>query len=263
MADWAPGWTPYRYGFDNPILYTDPNGLFESKKEAKRYRRKSTDLSWWNSSIKKNKDGTFDIRDGNSHLAITKNGDGEIEYSAAASPLQIGETRDVKAPDPMGVNYSTGIFGDKATEVYIGDGDWVNLGNYRSRQSAETVAMLFPIGGPVNGGSFLWKVGQYNKIRGLQSGLHAHHVGQQAIMKKFITGYDPKTAPSILVPMLGHTRRGPTGRLSTRTAGFTNARQVLARDIMELRRVYPGIPNSALRELIQLNKQMYPSAFIK
>lgn len=38
-----------------------------------------------NSSIKKNKGGTFDIRDDNSHMAITKNGDGEIEYSATAT----------------------------------------------------------------------------------------------------------------------------------------------------------------------------------
>jgi hypothetical protein len=32
----------------------------------------------------------------------------------------------------------------------------------------------------------------------------------------------------------------------------------LARDIMELRRVYDHIPNSALKELIELNKKMYP-----
>ena len=29
MADEAPSWTPYRYGFNNPILYIDPDGLFE------------------------------------------------------------------------------------------------------------------------------------------------------------------------------------------------------------------------------------------
>ncbi|WP_180277259.1 hypothetical protein [Chryseobacterium sp. 52] len=46
---------------------------------------------------------------------------------------------------------------------------------------------------------------------------------------------------------------------------FTNARQVLARDVFELRRVYgnQGIPNSALQELIQMNKKMYPGAFKK
>ena len=29
MADFAPGWTPYRYGFNNPMMYTDPTGMFE------------------------------------------------------------------------------------------------------------------------------------------------------------------------------------------------------------------------------------------
>ena len=29
LADLAPGWTPYRYGFNNPVRYTDPTGLFE------------------------------------------------------------------------------------------------------------------------------------------------------------------------------------------------------------------------------------------
>ncbi len=29
MAEKAPDWTPYRYGFNNPVKYTDPNGMFE------------------------------------------------------------------------------------------------------------------------------------------------------------------------------------------------------------------------------------------
>ena len=42
------------------------------------------------------------------------------------------------------------------------------------------------------------------------------------------------------------------------TKGITNARQLLARDLFELKRVYPDIPNSALKELIDMNKKMYP-----
>ncbi|MGD1318738.1 hypothetical protein [Chryseobacterium sp. 2R14A] len=109
----------------------------------------------------------------------------------------------------------------------------------------------------------LWKVGAYNEIKGLQIGLDAHHAGQGALMKKLVEGYNYKTAPAILVPKLGHTIG--TGVVSRSTSGFTNARQVLARDVFELRRVYGGrgIPNSALQELIQMNKTMYPGAFIK
>ena len=30
LAEKAPNWTPYRYGFNNPIRYTDPAGMFEN-----------------------------------------------------------------------------------------------------------------------------------------------------------------------------------------------------------------------------------------
>jgi hypothetical protein len=109
----------------------------------------------------------------------------------------------------------------------------------------------------------LWKVGEYNEIRGLQSGLDAHHAGQKALMKRFIDDYNIRTGPSILVPKVGHTIRGPNGIVSRSTTGIMNARQLLARDIFELRRVYHNVPNSSLNRLINLNKVKYPSGFIK
>jgi RHS repeat-associated protein len=102
-----------------------------------------------------------------------------------------------------------------------------------------------------------YDVGLYKEIKGVP-GLDAHHVGQKAIMKKFIRNYDPNNAPAILVPKAGHTRKGPRGIVSRSSKGIESARQLLARDIMELRRVYPDIPNSQLRKLIELNKQLYP-----
>jgi len=118
------------------------------------------------------------------------------------------------------------------------------------------------------GSSNLWKVGRYEDIEGLESGLDAHHVGQRAIMKKFISGYDEAEGPSILVPKIGHTVRDEAegvGVVSRSTKGINNVRDGLARDIRELRRVYgpKGIPNKALQDLIQLNKEMYPGDFIK
>ena len=73
-----------------------------------------------------------------------------------------------------------------------------------------------------------------------------------------IPGYDPATAPAILVPKVGHTIRGPNGIVSRSTKGFKSARDVIARGIRELRRVYPDVPNSQLQELIQMNKNLYP-----
>ena len=103
-----------------------------------------------------------------------------------------------------------------------------------------------------------YQVGAYQDIKGVE-GLDAHHVGQKALMKKLVADYDELTAPAINVPKLGHTKRHPErGIVSRSTKGITNARQLLARDLFELKRVYPDIPNSTFKELIDMNKKMYP-----
>lgn len=58
LAARAPGWTPYRAFFNNPIIYTDNNGLFEDRKSARKYRKEHDDVS---GRIRKNDDGTFSI----------------------------------------------------------------------------------------------------------------------------------------------------------------------------------------------------------
>jgi len=108
-----------------------------------------------------------------------------------------------------------------------------------------------------------YSVGPYNRLAGSLPGHDAHHVGQRALMKDLIPGYEGSTAPAILVPMAGHRIRGPEGMVSRTMDRSMSPRDVLARDIRELRRVYPDAPNARLLELIHLNKQMYPGAFIK
>ncbi|WP_181424404.1 RHS repeat domain-containing protein, partial [Serratia marcescens] len=107
--------------------------------------------------------------------------------------------------------------------------------------------------------------GNKNAVKGKNLGLDSHHVGQKNIMKDLVEGYDPATAPAMLVPRVGHTvSKEGVGIVSRSKINpstglpFTNARDVVARDIRELRRVYPEIPNGKLRELIDLNKKMYP-----
>ena len=95
-------------------------------------------------------------------------------------------------------------------------------------------------------------------MKGQVPGLDAHHVGQKAVMRDLVPGYDLATAPSILVPKVGHTIKGPNGIVSRSNKGFTNPRDVIARDIRELRRVYLDVPNSKLQELIDANKGLYP-----
>ena len=112
--------------------------------------------------------------------------------------------------------------------------------------------------------SALYRVGPYNEIKGIAPGLDAHHVGQKALMAKMIPDYDPLTAPAILVPKAGHSIRDlERGIVSRSTAGLETPRAVVARDIMELRRVYPDIPNAQLQQLIRSNKTAYPQFFIK
>ena len=140
--------------------------------------------------------------------------------------------------------------------------DPVSIANVYDDAGKEVVSKM--VGQQAAGeGSRAFEVGSYNTLRGVEIGLDAHHVGQKALMNKFVPGYNASTAPSILVPKLGHTQG--VGVLSRGTSGLSNARQVLARDIFELRRVYggQGIPNSSLQQLIQMNKTMYPGAFLK
>jgi hypothetical protein len=122
MAEQAYAWTPYRYGFNNPILYIDPDGLFESRADAREYRRNSTDINRRNSRIRKTDDGTFNLRvrggDRGSSMVVSRDGDGNIERSVSARSFRAGYG-------------STGIVGymdgGRGNESRKGHGPWVNM----------------------------------------------------------------------------------------------------------------------------------------
>lgn len=44
---------------------------------------------------------------------------------------------------------------------------------------------------------------------------------------------------------------------------FVSVRDLVARDIKELRKVYSNVSNEKLKELIELNKSMYPEMKVK
>src|SRR5690606_1704926 len=63
LAEQAPSWTPYRYRFNNPIMFTDPTGLFETKAEAKQWAKENDIKTGWfrNHKISQGDDGAWSI----------------------------------------------------------------------------------------------------------------------------------------------------------------------------------------------------------
>ncbi|MCW5921686.1 MAG: RHS repeat-associated core domain-containing protein [Saprospiraceae bacterium] len=63
LAEMALNWTPYRYGFNNPVLFFDQFGAFETKKEAKEYAKEHGIKTGWfsNNKIVKQSDGSYSI----------------------------------------------------------------------------------------------------------------------------------------------------------------------------------------------------------
>jgi RHS repeat-associated protein len=68
--------TPYRFAYNNPIYFSDPTGLFETRKEARAYRREHN----ISGSIVKNSEGGYSINDKNNSISYFKPQDG-IEVS--------------------------------------------------------------------------------------------------------------------------------------------------------------------------------------
>lgn len=72
-------WTPYRFGFDNPVVWSDPSGLFETRKEAREYRREHGIKG----GITKQNDGTFSINDKKNGVSYTKGDDTDFTATDA------------------------------------------------------------------------------------------------------------------------------------------------------------------------------------
>lgn len=261
----------YGYAYNNPIFFNDPTGMFGEGPG--------------NGDIDPNKPGGANNPILIQEVVITKvrpikTQMADVSFGGMPSnclPCQATSNLQINLPqrqfNPQPINFRPAYMNDGPI-VYMGPSDIFAmlaqnfLGEKIGEDEASVVmtaasVALFAYGVKVQKSPNLWKVGNYNKLKGTELGLDAHHVGQSAIMKRMIEGYDPATAPSILVPKTGHTIG--SGVVSRTTSGFSSPREVLARDIFELRRVYgpQGIPNSSLQELIQMNKTMYPQAFSK
>ena len=57
LAELTYSLTPYRFALNNPIVWSDPTGLFETRKEARQYRREHG----YRGQIKKQEDGSYGL----------------------------------------------------------------------------------------------------------------------------------------------------------------------------------------------------------
>ncbi|WP_103071755.1 polymorphic toxin-type HINT domain-containing protein [Aquimarina sediminis] len=132
-----------------------------------------------------------------------------------------------------------------------------------------------------------WMVGKYDELAKMAKGvgLDSHHLVQAEKMKALLgrvgKNFDYNKGASILVPLKGHRRRIKSSikTLSRWTSKKSNkyiddalaegkkineiGRDLMAKDIKEMRRVYKDVPNKKLKELIELNKKNYPEIFKK
>jgi len=274
LAENYQNYTPYNYVLGNPINWVDPNGRFVS--DTLSVGRDGVADAGTLDPVEITAQGPSRARQAivNTFWAFDRavgidnypNGSG----TATVDYQDVGNFNNEASQLPYGIGAAYSLTLGALLDIPVGMGEIFDEGDLGS--GGLKIAALIPAGKGLyllrvgskwkvlNYSRNIWRVGPYNKLRGLEAGLQAHHVGQKAIMSRIIPGYDWRKAPSILVPTIGHTKGNVVSRS---TKGLSNARQVIARDILELRRVYPDIPNSSLQELIQLNKKMYPSYFKK
>ena len=149
LAEKKWGLTPYRYSFNNPVLFIDPDGLFESRKEAKEYTKENgikTGLLK-NSKITKQSNGTYAIENKKEHSSIANDSEFGIITSALISVGKKTEafTRSVSVAGAFGggigleLGYakdnqnSWGIYFRVSGELGFGGG--VNVGQFSALTS--------------------------------------------------------------------------------------------------------------------------------
>lgn len=123
LAEIAHGWTPYRFGFNTPLYYSDPWGLFEDKKDAKEYAKEKgirTGL-FSNNKIRKQSDGTYAIENEKEHTSIAN----DPEFGIMTALLITDEKS-----DQSGFLESSGTYAAAASSLLTTAGELQHSGSF-------------------------------------------------------------------------------------------------------------------------------------
>jgi RHS repeat-associated protein len=142
LAHQAAGWTPYRFCFDNPISYTDPDGRFETRKDARAYK-KENGIS---GRISRDSDGEgFSINDKKNGVSYSKgdqweqdngytNDHGVVESSLVTANRE-QKAATLSSYDQFKIGVSTvGLLND------VGTFSWNNLSNKQQWKMSNDVS---------------------------------------------------------------------------------------------------------------------------
>src|SRR5690554_73319 len=138
LSELAPNYTPYRYGFNNPVFWSDPSGLFESWDAARRYQLSN---GLYDSLIDYDWDNEYwFIVDGDSHITQVGN---QILKTYEADGEMVAEF----------IN----LLGDGGNSGFEGDMSWSN-GYF------QTLGLMFSTGGKY--GEHIFEKGNYTQTNG-------------------------------------------------------------------------------------------------
>jgi RHS repeat-associated protein len=186
------------------------------------------------------------------------------EVNEVSNPLRFqGQYHDIET----GLYYNLNRYYDPHTGRFLNQ-DPIGLagGDNAYRYVPNPVNWVDPLGWVAKGGCGdakpveKYEVGTFDDLKSrsvVGDNLDIHHVTQKHAGGQVIPGYEQGSAPAIALP------RGEHSRIPTIKGEYTeSARDLLANDIRNLRD-YTSTPNSSLRDLIDLNKTMYPDSFGK
>ncbi|MNK04936.1 hypothetical protein D3C87_228090 [compost metagenome] len=97
LAASAPEWSPYRTFFDNPIMFSDPSGLFEGRGDAKKYKRENKIKG----RVRKSDEGGYEISSKKDRTIYSK-GDDSGSYSENHKNDGVEESAMITKPSNSG-----------------------------------------------------------------------------------------------------------------------------------------------------------------